>query len=145
MVNMDAKGRVAIPARFRDALLDASVNQLVFTINPNTQNLAAYAPKRWDDIEETIMSLSSMDEETRRFQHLFVAHAHDLELDSAGRVLLPSDLRDHAQLTKKVVFVGLRDKIEIWDEAIWNARIDTLKSQPVKVDDLPDSLKGLVV
>ena len=120
-VNLDERGRLALPVRFRDKDDD----RVVVTVNPHPGEkcLFLYPRLYWDKLEEHMAKLNTQLLPVRAFQRLFVGYATDVDLDSNGRVLLPQALRDHAELRKRAVVVGQLTKIEIWDEALWSAAV----------------------
>lgn len=120
-VTLDAKGRVALPARLRESLVAAAEGKLVVTIDTKHPALLLYPLPLWEVVEAKLESLPNMNPRSRTIQRLLIGHATDLEPDSAGRLLLPQKLRDYAQLDKKVVLVGQGKKVEIWSEPIWEA------------------------
>jgi len=113
--NLDAKGRVAIPAKFRIALKDGAV------VTRGLDNcLFLYSKKEWRELAEKLASLPISQANTRAFARLMLAGAMDVDFDNQGRIILPEYLRKFAGLKKKVVIAGLYDRLEIWDEASWN-------------------------
>ena len=102
---LDAKGRLAIPARHRDALAGDGNGRLVLTADPS-RCLLLYPLAAWEPIQARLMALSSFDEKIRGLQRLIVGHADDVEIDAAGRILVPPALRRYANLDKHVVLVG---------------------------------------
>src|SRR6056300_1982013 len=137
-VNMDAKGRLAIPARFRESLLSASKGQIVLTIDPNAPNLALYSLDQREGIQAKIEALHSLNPQARRLKQLFIGYAFDLELDSNGRVLVPPKLREYAQLEKSLVLLGQGQKIEIWSEGLWGQRFEEMLSMSDGLEGLPE-------
>jgi len=123
-LSLDAKGRIVLPARYRERLLEICNSQLVITIDPDHPCLLLYPLNEWDLIEEKIEALPSFNPMTRRIQRLLIGHATDVEVDGNGRMLLSTPLRDYAQLGKKVVLIGQGKKFELWDEAMWAQRMD---------------------
>ena len=81
-----------------------------------------YPLAEWEPIQSRLMALSSFNERIRSLQRLLVGHADDVELDSAGRILVPPALRQYASLDKHVVLVGQGNKFELWDEARGRSR-----------------------
>jgi len=114
---LDAKGRLAIPAKHRDSLAGAA-GQLVVTADPS-RCLLLYPRASWEPIQAQLMALSSFDPQVRSLQRLLVGHADDVEVDAAGRILVPPALRRYANLDKRVMLVGQGRKLELWDEAQW--------------------------
>lgn len=135
---LDAKGRLAIPARHRDGLVADSDGRLVITADPSGC-LLVYPLATWEPIQERLMSLSSFNDKIRGVQRLLVGHADDVELDAAGRILVPPALRRYAGLDKRVVLVGQGQKLELWDEAKWQAQTAQTIAFP---GELPSELSG---
>jgi MraZ protein len=120
-VSLDAKGRLAVPARFREHLQSAEVSRLVFTKDPD-HCVALYPEPEWIRIEQKLRQLPSLKPSVRNLKRLLIGNAHDVDIDGQGRVLLPAKLREYAGLDKRVAMVGQVDKIEIWDEDKWDLR-----------------------
>ena len=118
-INMDAKGRLAVPSRQRESLLAQSNGCVVITIDTQSRCLTLYPLPEWERIEADIQSLPALNPAVKRFQRLMLGYAADIELDGSGRVLLPQSQRDYAQLEKKVVLVGQGNKMELWSEEQW--------------------------
>ena len=122
-VNLDAKGRLAIPTRYRELLREGCASQLIITLDPSYCLLIYPAPE-WREIERKLMKLPSFNEAARGLQRLLVGYATDVEMDGQGRVLLSPPLREIAGLDKHVVLVGQGKKLELWDEERWNKQRD---------------------
>lgn len=137
-INMDAKGRMAIPSKYRDLLSAACGGRLIITANPYEKCLNIYPEPQWREVSAKISALPNSNKQVRRLQRLVLGNATELELDGNGRVLLPSILRDFAKLDKKLVLVGLNEKAELWSEESWNALLDEDDYAP-----LPDELLSL--
>ncbi|ELQ6242458.1 division/cell wall cluster transcriptional repressor MraZ [Cronobacter sakazakii] len=123
LVNLDSKGRLSVPMRYRDLLNDASSGQMVCTIDIHHPCLLLYTLPEWVIIEQKLSRLSSMNPAERRVQRLLLGHASECQMDSAGRLLLAPVLRQHAGLTKQVMLVGQFNKFELWDEATWHHQV----------------------
>ena len=123
-LSLDAKGRIVLPARYRERLVEISNSQLVVTIDTDQPCLLIYPLNEWELIEEKIEALPSFNPTTRRIQRLLIGHATDVEVDTNGRMLLSNPLRDYAQLGRKVVLIGQGKKFELWDEVLWTQRMD---------------------
>ncbi len=121
-VTLDAKGRVAMPARYRDTLVERSEGRLVATVDRADRCLLIYPLPDWEEIERKLMRLPSLNPQARRLQRLMVGHATDLELDSHGRVLVPPKLREFASLTRQAMLIGQGNRFELWDEQPRRAR-----------------------
>ncbi|MCC7325892.1 MAG: division/cell wall cluster transcriptional repressor MraZ [Burkholderiales bacterium] len=136
---LDAKGRLAVPARHRDALSPAGDGHLVLTADPS-RCLLLYPVAAWEPIQARLMALSSFDERIRSLQRLLVGHADDVEIDAAGRILVPPALRRYANLDKHVVLVGQGRKFELWDDAAW--QLATAQAIAFPAVGLPSELDG---
>lgn len=123
LVNLDSKGRITVPSRYRTTLNEASEGQMVCTIDLNQPCLLLYTLPEREKIELKLAALSSMNPAERRVQRLLLGHASECQMDSAGRLLLASTLRQHAGLTKEVMLVGQFNKFELWDEQVWYQQI----------------------
>jgi len=144
-LNLDAKGRLAIPARYRDALQQQCEGQLIITINNEERCLWMYPLDVWEDIEDKLVKLPSLSPRAQRLKRLLIGHATDCELDASGRVLLPTPLREHGGLAKKVTLVGQGNKFEIWDEELWNAQTEAALSPAPDESPMPVELESLVL
>ncbi len=118
-INLDVKGRMTIPTRYRGALHEVE-NQLVVTIDTEDPCLLLYPIDEWEKLEKKIENLPSFNRAARRVQRLIVGHATEVELDSNGRILLPALLREYAQVDKQVMLVGQGRKFEIWADNTWD-------------------------
>jgi len=118
-INLDDKGRLAIPTRYRAELRETCEQQLVLTVSPD-RCLLLYPLPTWEDIERKLVKLPSLNEQTKRLQRLLIGHATECEMDGQGRVLIAEPLRKFAGLEKRVVLLGQGNKFEIWDEDVWN-------------------------
>ncbi|MEB4592106.1 division/cell wall cluster transcriptional repressor MraZ [Candidatus Thiothrix sp. Deng01] len=120
-ISIDVKGRLAMPAKYRDDIVENANGQLVITIDHTDKCLLIYPMGQWVKVEKTLMSLPNMNRRVRNLQRLILGHAAELEMDSQGRVLLPAPLREYAGLDKKAVLVGQANKLELWDADVWEA------------------------
>ncbi|MDP4529140.1 division/cell wall cluster transcriptional repressor MraZ [Alkalimonas delamerensis] len=123
-LTMDTKGRIALPARYRDFLLSECSGQLICTIDHKDPCLMLYPLAEWEDIEEKLKRLSSFNAQELRLKRLLLGHASECDMDKAGRILLPAPLRSHAGLEKNIRLVGQLNKFEIWDENRWLERVE---------------------
>ncbi|KTC84173.1 division/cell wall cluster transcriptional repressor MraZ [Legionella brunensis] len=143
-ITIDGKGRLAVPTRYRDALVGGNDKApLVVTIDTEETCLLLYPAAQWQIIEDKLQSLPSFNAAARRIQRLLIGHATDVELDSNGRVLLPPLLRDYAHLDKRVVMIGQGNKFEVWDEALWQSRREKWLADEASGEGggLPDEMK----
>lgn len=142
-INMDAKGRLAMPTRQRDPLLAECAGQIVITIDTQSLCLLIYPLPTWEDIEQKLENLPNLNPTVKRMQRLMMGYATDLELDGSGRILLPTPLREYAKLDKKLVLVGQGKKLELWSEALWLAERDEALQAVAPGAELPPELSSL--
>ena len=129
---------MAVPSRIRDELVEHSAGRLWLTAHTQERCLLIYPEPEWQQILPKIQALPTVNPEVRRIQRLFIGQAVNLELDGNGRILVPPTLRDFAHLDKKLMLVGLGNKLELWAEDGWQ----TLLDQPSQ-GDLPAELQSL--
>lgn len=136
---LDAKGRLTVPARFREELGD------LFVVTRGFEGcLTAYPMERWEKIRKNLMALSLTNPGGRKLSRLFLGNAIECEVDKMGRILLPQPLRNAAGITKDVVFTGLGDRAEIWDQEAWNRVNGADAFNELTEDDLM-SIEGLEI
>ena len=122
-LNLDTKGRMAMPARYREALQSQCDSQLIVTVDRD-RCLLVYPQSEWEQIERKLASLPNLDVQTRRLQRLLIGYATECGMDGNGRILLPPPLREFAALEKRVVLIGQGNKFELWNERTWNERCE---------------------
>lgn len=132
---IDEKGRLSIPAKYREALESAFEGPLFVTIMDGC--LVAYPAEEWRALEAKLNSMPQFDEAIQRFRRVFYASAQECPLDKAGRILLPPILRERAALSREVVLAGMGRKFEIWDAT----RHESMMS--AGLESLEDILKGV--
>lgn len=118
-LNLDAKGRLAVPSRYREPLAEHGSARLIATISLMDPCLVVYPLPDWEKIEHQLRNLPALDRKAQTIRQLLIGRAADLELDSHNRVLLPQHLRDFASLEKRVKMVGQVNSFELWNEATW--------------------------
>ncbi|MEQ1838117.1 MAG: division/cell wall cluster transcriptional repressor MraZ [Candidatus Nitrotoga sp.] len=141
-LNLDSKGRLAIPARYRDMLLEQCAGQLVLTADADGC-LLVYPQPEWQPILSKLLALSALDPRIRALQRRLIGYAEDIVMDAAGRVLISPALRSYAVLNKRVMLIGQGKKFELWDEAKWLVQQDNALSFDYK--DLPPELEGFTL
>ncbi len=125
---LDAKGRFLLPAGFKKQLSQEDAS--VFVVNRGFETcLTLYPLQNWSPIFDSISNLNDFDPKVREFRRYFLNGAIQVELDSAGRILLPKNLVQHASLQKDIVLVAAVNKIEIWDKAKYQQFFDTFSPQ----------------
>jgi MraZ protein len=143
-INIDVKGRVGLPTRYRDSLQDESRGRIILTIDTEERCLLLYPMPAWEEIENKLAALPSFNPAARRIQRLLIGHATEAELDSHGRFLLPPLLREYAGLDKRIMLVGQGKKFEIWDEEHWQKRRNQWLEEESSTDStLPEEVKLL--
>lgn len=130
---LDTKGRLIIPAKFREVLGEE------FVISKGMDDcLFVYANDDWNAFEQKLTSLPLINKEARQFARFFLAGAATVEVDKQGRILLPAALREFAGLEKDVVLVGVGSRVEIWSKDKWeNMNSDT------DMDEITSAMEGL--
>jgi MraZ protein len=124
-LSLDAKGRLAIPARHRDALVAAANGTLVLTAHPH-RCLLLYPSPAWEPIRDKVLSAPSLEQQSALLKRLIVGFAREEALDSAGRLLVAPELRQFAQLEKQVWLVGQGNHFEIWSDAGWQKQQEAI-------------------
>ena len=123
-VSIDSKGRLAVPSRFRERLVEIAGGCLVQTLNPLDRCLWLYPLNEWEVIEGKLAALSDFDRQSRRTKQMMRGYATDSQLDGQGRILIPQELRAYASLDKQAVILGQGNKFEVWDLDSWEAQRD---------------------
>lgn len=144
-IAMDAKSRLAMPAKHRERLMDVCGGQLVATIDTHARCLLVYPMPDWEEIEKKLQALPTFNPKVRSYQRLLLGYASDLELDGSGRFLLPPSLREHAQLDRKAVLVGQVNKFELWSEELWIAERDRSLAAVAADDTVPEEMMSLTL
>ncbi|MDP2008029.1 MAG: division/cell wall cluster transcriptional repressor MraZ [Rubrivivax sp.] len=136
VLTLDGKGRITVPARWRDVLMATVQGQMVVAKNPDGC-LSLYPLPVWEAFENNVLALTTEDEAWRRF---FIGSATELELDGAARVLIPPELRAWAGLDRDVKFMGVGSHFELWDSARHEAR-----EAEALAKGRPEALRNLVI
>ncbi len=124
-ISMDAKGRLAIPAKVRDALLSDCGGRIVVTAHTEERCLLVYPEQQWQQLLPQIESLPNINRKAAKMQRVLLGYATNIEVDEAnGRILLPPTLREYAGLEKKLMLVGQGKKLELWSEQEWAKYLD---------------------
>lgn len=135
---MDAKGRLAVPAKYRELLASTCSGRIVMTADTQDRCVLIYPETEWQNILPKIEALPTFNKAARRAQRLLIGYATALELDSNGRVLVPPTLRDYANLEKKLMLVGQGKKFELWSEDSWLSTVAESDD-----GDMPDEMLSL--
>lgn len=127
-INLDDKGRLIIPTRYRDELQECCDHHLVVTVAVNERCVGEsgclwlYPLPEWERLEQTISKLPTLNKMAGKLRRFLIGNATECEMDTQGRLLLPEKLRKFSRLEKKIVLVGQLNKFEIWNEEAWNAK-----------------------
>ena len=147
-LSMDAKGRIAIPARYRNDFRNQNQSALVITKDPQYPSLKIYSDKEWEKISKKLQSLQGLDPIVRNLQWTILGNAYETEIDIEGRMLvrIPSDLREYSEIKdqKQIALVGMGNKFEVWNINNWEMR-QTGGSLSTEILDvvLPESIKEM--
>lgn len=143
-LSLDSKGRMAVPARYRERLQAESEGRVVVTVDRDGC-LLVYPFSEWEAIERELVRLPTLNKQARRLQRLLIGHATECEFDGQGRILVPGPLREFAGIDRRVVLIGQGNKFELWDEAKWNEQRTAWLAADDEEDglELPEALEKL--
>ena len=133
--NIDSKGRVIIPAKMREQLGEHFVVTRGFE-----ECIAVYSMEAWEKVMEALAQLPSNQKSARRIKRMFLSYAVEVEPDKQGKVIIPSDLREIAQLDKEVLVVGQENHVEIWNVDKWNEYMDD--EEEMSFEEAAEALDG---
>ncbi|CUA83548.1 MULTISPECIES: division/cell wall cluster transcriptional repressor MraZ [Gulbenkiania] len=122
-LSLDSKGRLAIPARQREVLLSTLGPRVVVTLE-SFDHLLIYPEQHWKPVLERLLALPAGNPVLKKYQRLVMGYAETLEMDGAGRILLPAGLRDKVRLGRDLALVGMGNRFELWNAADWEAQTD---------------------
>jgi len=142
-LNLDAKGRMAMPTRYRQRLSDMCAGQMVITVDNSERCLLLYTLPEWEEVERKLQKLPSFNKQARRLQRLLIGHATEVDLDGNGRLLLPPPLREFASLEKRAVLIGQSNKFELWSEELWNERRSEWLAEDDDLGELPEEMETM--
>ncbi len=143
-ISVDNKGRLAIPSRYRDLIAVQAENNLIITLNPLDHALWLYPLPEWNVIEAKLAALSDFEKQSRRTKQMMRGYATDCQPDSQGRILLPKELRAHAEIGTQAVLLGQGNKFEIWNEKAWSTEsCEWLEAVGDDAALTPESLQSL--
>jgi MraZ protein len=129
---IDAKGRTSLPARYRDVLSSIGERRIIVTsaLDPC---LVAYTAPEWTAFEERLAKLPQFDRAVQKLKRIYVSGAVECEVDDSGRILVPPTLREHARLTKEVLWAGNGRYAELWDAALWKKHFDASDEERAEI------------
>lgn len=144
-LNVDTKGRIAIPTKYRDEINSDHNGEMMLTVDHEKRCLVLYPISKWEKTEQKLMSLPNLSNAVRGMKRLIIGHASEVEMDGQGRLMLAAPLRDYALMEKKIILLGQGDKFELWDEDSWNSGRETMREEaPINIQN-DESLKGLSI
>ncbi len=143
-MSLDAKGRMAMPMRYRGLLIDRYAGKVVITVDPD-RCLSIYPLKIWEEIERKLDRLPTFNPSARKLQRALTGHATEVEMDTNGRLMVPAPLREFAGINRKAVLMGQVRKFELWDAEQFEKNrggwLDDIKD--IGEPDLPDEFSLL--
>ena len=143
-LNMDAKGRIAIPTRYRDELSREHAGNLVMTVNNTRERcLWLYTMQEWEEVERKVVELPSFSSQAQFLKRLLIGYATDCEVDASGRIRISAPLIEFAGLNKRVVMIGQGNKFELWDEELWKSKCNEWLQAPTDEGPVSEHLANL--
>jgi MraZ protein len=140
MHSVDAKGRISLPARFRELVSGAGDARIVLAPDPFDACLHLYPLRSWEAFEARVTALPSLGRHAVRFRRVYVSAAVECELDGSGRVLVPPHLREKAKLDKDAVWAGMGQRLELWSKSEWER---ALTMSDVEREELRAAMEGV--
>ena len=140
-VTLDAKGRMAIPTRYRERLAARCNGEIVVTVDKD-HCLLIYPLPDWEELERKLVRLPSMHKVARRIVRIMVGYATEVDMDANGRILVSRELREFAGLDRTAMLIGQGNKFELWDEETWIEKRDAWLSEE-EDGELPADLESL--
>lgn len=141
-LNLDSKGRLTMPTKYRDEIINCCDGNLIMTVDFDLC-LLLYPIEEWLEIEKKIAVLPSLDKKARALKRFLIGYATDITMDKSGRMLIPPPLREFAKLDKQIVLIGQGSKFEIWDDIRWKENTDICIEEKINKDDLIGDLGSL--
>ena len=135
---IDAKGRTSLPAKIREALASAGEPKIVLVRSPYSRSVLALPYSRWVEVRQRMVAASPFDVRAQRTIHKVFSSAQEVDLDVHGRVLVPPALREWADLSKEVVWVGMGASVHLWDRAAYEKSME----EDLPEGDVVDFLKA---
>lgn len=141
-INLDSKGRLAIPAKYRSGIIESAQSHMIITCDPYENCLLIFTLQHWEATEADLRALSNSKPLYRKLKRIMLANASEVDMDSSGRLLIPGLLREIACLNKESMLIGQGEIFQLWNETQWNNQMQedlaTLRSDELDPDDLPD-------
>ena len=141
-INLDSKGRIAVPAKYRQCITESTASHMIITCDPYDNCLLIFTLEHWENTEADLQSLSNSKPLHRRLKRIMLSHATEVDMDTNGRLLIPGVLRERAKLQKDVMLIGHGKTFQLWDENQWHKLVEedmaVMSSEELDSDDLPD-------
>lgn len=143
-LNMDAKGRIAVPSRYREKIARENQGNLVLTVNNTRERcLWLFTLPEWEKVEQKVVELPSFSGQAQFLKRLLIGYATDCEMDASGRIRISTPLIEFAGLNKRVVLIGQGNKFELWDEDQWKAKCNEWLAEPTDEGPVSEHLANL--
>ena len=147
-LSLDTKGRIVIPAKYKDLLRNISSGSLVVTRDPQYPSLLIYPGNLWKEISSSFENLSGLNPQLRALQWNFLGNAHQIDFEVSERmnILFPQTLREYAQLKEKqkVILIGMGQKFELWSEKNWKVKELGKEIKGERIDiELPEEVRRI--
>lgn len=143
-LNLDEKGRITMPARYRSEILASCGGRLVITVD-TAHCLMIYPFPQWERIEAALMAQPNVDRQVRRLQRTLIGNAHEVEMTAQGRILVAPSLREFAGLKKQVTLVGQGNKFELWDAECWKEQMEIWLAEEAELEGTSEALSSLLL
>ncbi len=141
-INLDSKGRIAIPKKYRSGIVESCESHMIVTCDPYENCLLLFPLEHWESTEADLQSLSNSNSLHRRLKRIMLAHATEVDMDTSGRLLMPPVLRERASLDKAVMLIGQGKTFQVWNENEWNKLAEedlaVLSDDELDSNELPD-------
>ena len=141
-INLDSKGRIAIPAKYRSCITESCESHLIITCDPYDNCLLIFTLEHWATTEADLQSLSNSKPLHRRLKRIMLSHATEVDMDGSGRLLIPGVLRERSNLNKEVMLIGHGKTFQLWNESHWHQLVEqdmkVMSSDDLDSDQLPD-------
>ena len=141
MHSVDAKGRISLPARFRELVAAAGDARIVLAPDVFDPCLHLYPVRAWEAFEQKVTELPSLARHAVRFRRHYVSAAVECELDGSGRVLVPPGLRERAKLDKDAVWAGMGSILELWSKAEWERALTMTPEEALELRSALEQVK----
>ena len=141
MHSVDAKGRISLPARFRELVAAGGDQRIVLAPDVFDPCLHLYPLRAWETLEQRVMEMPSLGRSSVRFRRLYVSAAVECELDGSGRVLIPPHLRERAKLDKDAVWAGMGQMLELWSKSEWERALAMTPDEAVELRSALEQVK----